>query len=147
MASIDLGLPVVTQRVAYTPTLDSGISGSITSTAFWWREGQHINITGLITFSGADGGGAAEDITVALPQGLTIYTNSLPGGTANSNQAGSQLGYGHYFIQGSGWKFIYPIFNTTNSVYFIENTQHITAAQMQPGDGVKYFIQAPVVGW
>lgn len=147
MATIDL-VPnigsIITSRQSYLPTLDAGITNVI-STAFWWRVGQHINIDGLLTFSGA--GGAAEDLTVSLPTGLLMDITKLPGGAAATNQSASGVGYAFWFIQGSGWKFAYPNFGTTSSVFFIENTQHIAASEFASGDGFRYFLQAPIVGW
>lgn len=145
---INLGGPVLTHRQSYNPTLDAGLTNA-TSTAEWWRVGQHVFVEGTIALSG--NGGGAEDLVVTFLSdallGYVIDTSVLSGGTSSTNQLSTMLGYGYWFIQGSGWKFIYPSYNSTTSVFFVENTQHIQASELNSGDGFKYFIQAPIVGW
>lgn len=142
--SIDLTVPLISNPVAYTPTLDSGITNTVINTAYWYRVGESVFINGLLTFNG--NGGAAEEFTISLPSGIIINTAVLAGGTATSNQGATMLGFGYWFIQGSGWKFVYPNFNTTGSVFFVENTQHIQAAEFNNGDGFRYEIIVPILG-
>ncbi len=140
-----------TQRTYFDPALDSGITGSIVSRAFWWRDGNNLNVEGTITFQGAGAGTANEAITIGLPvissTQLLINTTQLSNGTCSTNQGATQLGYAHYFISGSGWKFLYPVFNTTGAVKFVENNQALSTGQLNAGDGIKYFITAPIIGW
>lgn len=149
LVSADTAGYISSSGTNYTPVLDSGITNVDGNSAFWWRVANRINIEGTITFSG--NGGGAEDITVALPLVNAVQllwdTAQLSGGTATSNKAASMMGWGYYFIQGSGWKFIYPVYNSTSTVYFVENTQHVQASGLNNGDGLRYFLTGPIAGW
>lgn len=134
-----------THRVSYVPAISGSITNVASNLAFWWRIDQHMFVDWLITFNG--NGGLAADLVLPLPPGFTIDTSSIPGGSAVSNQGANLIGEAYFFIQGGGWKFLYANFNTTSSVYFVENTQHLQANEPNAGDGIRAFLCMPIAGW
>lgn len=137
---------IVTNRVAYTPTLDAGMTNVATNAAFWWRIGDSIYIEGGFTISGG-GGGAAETITVSLPSGLLVNTAKLSTGTSTTNPGGPLFGACVWFQQGAAWRVVWPTYSTTSNFRFYNNTQIFSADQLGDGDGVHYNINLPISGW
>lgn len=148
LGAIDLSIPVITRRQSIVPVYDTGMTNSVTSSLWLWREGQHLCGDGKISFAAQAAVGETLTISVQNFPGFTSFDiNSLPGGALNTNQGTSLVGYSYWFIQGSGWKFLYPAYNTSNSFYFVENTQVLQANEPNTGDAINYYIKVPVTGW
>jgi hypothetical protein len=149
LISADTAGYISTVRTAYTPALGGSPTNVLLNSAFYWRVGPNIHIEGQLNFNGTSAGSG--DLTIALPAPaavqLLIDTAQISGGTDTSNQGTTKLGDAEFFIQGAGWKFAYPQYNSTSTVYFAENTQHIGAGDFANGDSFKYYITAPIVGW
>lgn len=143
--SIDLTIPTILPRQSFTPTIGGGITGSSNNTAMWWRVGQNLYMEGRVNFTGANPGSGL--LTVSVPSGLTINTNALSCGSDSYYSFTSLLGSAYFFIAGAGWKFLYPVFNSTTTFYLVENTQSMTVDLFSPGDSFAYTVSVPILGW
>ncbi len=140
-------LPIVTKVASYTATYSSLTNA--TAVTKWYRNGQFLHIDLQVKWSGAGGAGA---FTVNLPgveAGSPVMdTAAMVGGTTTTNQGSTKLSdAGNWFIQGSGWKYVWARFKTTTQVGFVVNEQEVTGNQFANGDSLNISIKVPIVGW
>lgn len=137
-------------RITFVPALDSGLTNSATNSARWWQAGRSLWVEGGFTMSGG-GGGASEPVTIGLPLvngvQLLIDTTQLSTGTVTTNNGGPSLGNAVWFQAGTGWRPVYPTYNTTSTIRFFEIDQIFAASQLGDGDGLHYMYSVPIVGW
>lgn len=130
---------------SYSASLSAGITAISTNKVDYWRAGPlFIGCAELTTSAQSAGTGT---LTASLPNGLVFDTAKMANGATTSNQAAACLGFGTFFIQGGGWKFVNPVFNGSTNVAFAENTQLMQADEMTTGDGLKYWLIGPINGW
>ena len=127
---------------AYTPVLTNGTNG--TPTAFWYRDGQWLEVNGLITWTGAGEAGA---LAIALPTGLVMATSLLTGGTDAGAQLSTYIGSGQWRDAGAQFEPIAVLFASSTTVNLAENTQLIFGNQMANTDSLKFIFRVPIAGW
>lgn len=136
-------------RTSFTPVLDSGLTNSATNAAKYWRVNNTLWVEGGFTMTG--NGGATETVTVALPLvsavQLLIDTAQLSTGTTTTNNGGPSLGSCIWFQAGTGWRPLYPTFDSTSTIRFYMADQVFAANQLNTGDGIHYMYSVPIVGW
>jgi hypothetical protein len=135
---------VVTDWVSYTPTLTLG-SGSMTNSTVsgkWRRVGDHMEVTGDVTWSGAVG--TWSDIRIAIPFG-SIDTNKLNSnwaivGISNAVDAGSAQ-------TGSGTSMYFSTttvrLRTQSGVSYDQATPYAFGS----GDYIAWKFSVPIAGW
>jgi len=140
---------VLSVPVSYAPTLSSSTNATVVG-CFWQRNGQFLEVSGNITWSGTGGAGA---FSVALPGAVAgtplIDTAFLPGGSATSNASGTipYGSHGTWFKSGSGWLQVDARYLTTSTVGFFMNTQILDGSQFLINDGFTFYFKVPIVGW
>lgn len=135
-------LVIRTKLTAYTPVLTNGSNG--TASAFWYRDGQWLEVNGLITWTAAGEAGA---LAIALPTGLVIDTSLLTGGTSAAADLSTLLGYGQWRDAGLQFEPLNVLYASTTTVNLSENAQLVFGNQMANTDSLKFNFRAPIVGW
>lgn len=142
------GTPI-TDWTSYTPTIThtSGAATNYTTTAYWRRVGDSIDINGVIAFSA--GSSAFDNIIVSLPTGRVIDTTKI---------SGVAIGNGTFTDAGSGFLPLDVVYNTTTNfvIYTINSSgtystdNNITNAipvTIAASDGINFQIKGlPIVG-
>lgn len=132
-----------TGATSVTPTV-SGTTNVSSRVLIWSKSGKYMNCEGLIAWSGA---GDAGTFTVTIPEGQTIDTAFVAGGTATTNAGASQLGCGTWYDAGVGWKVANPEYASTTTVRFAVAGQLWAANLAANGDSLKFAFRVPIVGW
>lgn len=142
------GTPV-TDWTSYAPTIThtSGAATNYTTTAYWRRVGDSIDINGVIAFSA--GSAVFNNIIVSLPTGRVIDTTKI---------SGVAIGNGTFTDAGSGFLPLDVVYNTTTNfvIYTINSSgtystdNNITNAipvTIAASDGINFQIKGlPIVG-
>lgn len=140
----------ITAWTAYTPTITS-TTGSVTnstSSAYWSRVGDSIEISGVTTFSSTSS--AFTGFRFSLPSGLTLDESKIPAvtcGIATINNTGTNIFYGN-IERASGTTFI--IFCQNSSATYLEaaNITEAVPFTFNSTDTIMYRVsRVPIVGW
>lgn len=128
----------ITNWVSYSPNLST--VGILSSSAYWRRTGDSIEIEGRMEFNG---GGSASTLTVGVPTGITIDTTKIV------SLSSSNIGVGYWSDSGTGFFTLLARSNnaTTFSFYQQGGTASFNTTVCASGDVITFNVKLPVTGW
>lgn len=153
VGAVDLkqDMDVVGPATSFTAT--GSWSTNTAYTGNWYRSGEYMYVSGVVTLSGAP---TSASLTINIPSGYTIDTSKLTGAGVTTNFP--QVG-GAYLVDLSTQGYIGLVeYNSTTSVSFLfevasgTNTGIATVNATNPfsfgsGDLINYWYKVPIVGW
>lgn len=126
---------------AYSPTIGGAPTTSISNLVYYVDSDNILHINGVITISAA---GSATGFTVTLPGSYTIDTSRLGGGTSTGSSDSSILGKAEWLDSGVAWKWIVPVYVSSNVVGFHESPGLLLSSGLASGDGIKMDLNIPI---
>lgn len=144
--------PSISSWTSFTPTIShaSGGATNYTTSAYWRRVGDEMEVRGTLTFSSSSA--AYNALYVTIPNSNTIDTTKL---TSATNMP---VGIGTWFdASGSSWP-LYVLYESTTKVQvriFDDNTGgntynnlgETTPVTHASGDKIQFSFSAPITGW
>lgn len=135
-------------RTEFTPSVGT-LQGISLNKAFWWRDGIHLHVEGIVKFNGSGGAGGLLEVGLPTIDGsqVQIDVDLLPGGSDDSNQGASLMGHADHFDNGAGWRALKTVFFTTTKVKFNSNVGLVLESEFAADDSLKYEYCVPIEGW
>lgn len=143
----NVGKPVITKRVACTPTWDSATTSYIASSAAWcWRVGDTLHIDGYMQVNASAVGASAVTLTLPANQGYVIDTTKLANtATDHTAVAVGPARTGNLDV----YRNVTPVYGgSTTTVRFLNATTYVLPEQLTAsGKNLRYKLELPIVGW
>lgn len=136
-----------TAPTQFTATLDAGATNVSSNVGYWHRWGRYMIANGVITYSGSGGDSATWIITI--PNGKTVDVAYLGSGATYTNPVGMYVCDIQFWDQSGGAMNQRQGFLASATTIKIVDSGGTTYTNVvfDSGDGVKYWIRVPIVGW
>lgn len=126
----------------FTPSLNAGTATFSGESGLYYRNQNWMIIRG---YAGVTGGGSS-DLTMTIPDSLTIDTTYILNTSAIS--ANDCLGYGKWFDSGSAYRDLNAVyFSTTQVKFFSAGVSALVGSALANNDQLNWHIEVPILEW